>query len=66
MKQYNEHDIRFAIDEVGEDVSIRRAAKNWNIPFTTLQNRLQGTQTHRQAAESQQKLPPELETKLAN
>jgi len=28
MKQYNEHDIRFAVDEVGEGVSIRRVAKN--------------------------------------
>jgi len=65
MKPYTEHDIMFAIDEIGRGVSIRRAAKNWNIPYYTLRCRLQGTQTHQQAAELQQKLLPELETKLA-
>ena len=65
MKSYTEHDIKFAIEETIGGVSIRTTAKNWNIPHNTLRNRIKGSQTHRQAAESQQKLPPELETKLA-
>ena len=64
MKSYTEYDIAFAIDETIEGVSIRIAAKNWNIPYNTLRNRIKGYQTHRQAAESQQRLPLELETKL--
>ena len=43
MKSYTEFDIEFAIEEVLEGVSIRTAAKNWNILYNTLRNRIKGS-----------------------
>jgi DNA-binding protein Fis len=56
MPKYTEADLLAAIKDVGRGVSQRRAAEVWGIPRQTLEHRLQGTESHRNAAEPAQRL----------
>ena len=60
-KSYTEFDIRQALDEVANGKSMRKAALEWGIPRTTLQQRLNNTTDHYSAAEYLQRLPTVLE-----
>ncbi|KAF4921140.1 Jerky protein-like protein-like [Colletotrichum fructicola] len=66
MVEYIEFEINRAIDAVTSGSSIRQASKIYGIPFTTLQNRLSGTQKRRDAFEDLQRLSASQEAKLAS
>jgi hypothetical protein len=66
MHQYTEHDLREALSDVRNGNSLRKASREWGVPFTTLQNRNQGSESHTLAAENQQRLSSSQEEHLSN
>lgn len=66
MAQYTEDDIAAAIQDVRNGKPIRRAAKDWGVPKTTLIDRLSGRESSREAAISQQRLSPVQEKHLTD
>ena len=56
MHQYTEQDLLAALNDVRNRKSLRLASREWGVPFSTLQNRNQGSENHTFAAESQQRL----------
>ena len=56
MPQYTEDDTAYAIIDVTNSKSIKLAAKEWGIPKSSLQGRIQGSEKHSIAAENQQRL----------
>ncbi len=65
MKSYTENELEIAVTAIGLDRSIRRVASEWGIPRNTLQARLQGRRSHREAAEQFQRLSYVQENKIA-
>ena len=56
-KAYTEEDLQAVISEVEySTVSVLKAVKRWGVPRRTLQHRLAGTMSHRDAAETQIRL----------
>lgn len=64
MPNYTENTLRAAIDAVNSGTSIRRAAKDYGIPLTTLHNRLAGREPRKTAYTFRQKLSPVQEAQL--
>ena len=65
MKQYCEEDILSALEAIQNGQSLRKAALEWGIPRTTLQNRFHGTQPRDTAFSQYQRLSPTQEKDLA-
>src|SRR5512146_2160390 len=67
MPRYTEDDLQAAISAVNDGTSIRRAATQWGVPFSTLRNRIKSG--HRPKGEYEalalQKLSPTQEDHLA-
>jgi hypothetical protein len=61
-----EDDLSHALQAVLDGQSIRRAALDWGIPRTTLQNWLYGHEPRRQVYASAQRLSPEQEKHLSS
>lgn len=66
MNRYTKYNLTQALEAVANGQSARKAALDWGIPKSTLQNRLYGHESHQQAAESQQRLSPVQEGHLTN
>ena len=66
MARYTEDDIAQAIKDTTNGKSLRLAAQEWGVPYTTLQNRIEGHENHSNVAESQQRLSRVQEDHLAN
>jgi hypothetical protein len=66
MPRYTEDDILQAIQDVLNGISVKRASTKWGIPRSTLQLRILGGETHKKAAENQQKLSKSQGNHLAN
>jgi len=65
MPSYTENALTAAIDAVNTGTPIRRAIRDYDIPFTTLHHRLAGRQSKTTAHTFQQKLSPIQESRLA-
>jgi transposase-like protein len=68
MARYTEDDLQEAFDSIQSNgISIRQAAKDWGVPFSTLRDRMTGAQPKGQY-ESQvlQKISIQQEQYLAN
>ncbi|CCF45332.1 transposase, partial [Colletotrichum higginsianum] len=65
MAQYTEYEVNQAIQAVSDGQSLRKAAREYGIPITTLHNRLTGTQARAAAFSDLQRLSPDQEAKLA-
>ena len=58
-KAYTEEDLQAATSEVEcSTANVSEAARRWRVPRRTLQHRLAGTMSHRDAAETQMRLTP--------
>jgi len=66
MIVWTEIDIRTACDDVRKGVKIRKAAKKYLIPYTTLHGRINSTLPHVVAHQDQQKLSMPQEDLLAD
>ena len=66
MPQYTEDDVSSALDDIMNGKFLRQAAKDWGVPPSTLQSRINGTENHSKAAESQQRLSRAQENHLAD
>jgi hypothetical protein len=64
MPQYSEQDLLAALSDIRNGKSLRLASREWGVPFSTLRNRIQGSESHAIAAESQQKLSKSQEDHL--
>jgi 4-hydroxybenzoate polyprenyltransferase len=56
MHQYTEQDLLTALSDVRNGKSLKLASREWGVPFSTLRDRNQGSESHTFAAESQQRL----------
>ena len=56
MPRYTEDDLAQAIEDIANGKFVRRAAREWGIPYGTLRDRIEGSENHSSAAESQQRL----------
>ncbi|KAK6206671.1 transposase [Colletotrichum tabaci] len=65
MSQYTEDEVNQALEAISNGQSIRKAAQQYGVPRTTLQHRLQGTQTRASAFSDLQRLTVSQEAKLA-
>src|SRR6266699_61634 len=65
MPSYTENTLAAAIDAVNAGTPLRRAARDYGIPLTTLHHRLGGRQSKPIAHTFQQKLSPVQESRLA-
>ena len=65
MHQYTEQDLLAALSDVRNGKSLRLASREWGVPFTTLQNRNQGSESYALAAESKQRLSKTQEEHLS-
>lgn len=66
MPPYSEADLSLALEAIANGQSVRKAAIDWGIPRSTLRSRILGHESHRQAAEDQQRLSPVQEGHLAS
>ncbi|KZL83911.1 pyridine nucleotide-disulfide oxidoreductase family protein [Colletotrichum incanum] len=66
MVQYTEHEINLALEAIGNDQSVKKAAYKYGIPRTTLQLRLYGSQRRAAAFADLQRLSVSQEAKLAS
>ena len=68
MPSYTEEDVTNALDALvnGEYKSLRQAALVFQIPYSTLQNRLRKRKSRKESHVSQQILTPIEETTLEN
>ena len=64
MTNYTEAEISQALESILNGQSIKTAAKEWGIPRSTLQRRIQGAQSRASIAASRQKLSPTQESHL--
>ena len=65
IKPYAEIDVHNAIMAVRDGMSVKRAARTWHIPRSTLQSRLAGCQSHKVAADPIRVLSNHQEDQLA-
>ena len=56
MPRYTKDDLAQALNDVANKKPIREAAREWGIPYPTLRMRTKGSESHSNAAESQQRL----------
>ncbi|KAI7909099.1 transposase [Pyricularia oryzae] len=66
MKQYTESQLASAINDVNNGQPIAKASRKWGIPRSTLQGRLKGSRSHKNAKHPFQKLSSEQEKHLAD
>lgn len=66
MPHYNESDIANALNALQSGVSLRKAAKDWGIPLSTLHDRFKGSTSIRKAMQHTQRLSADQESSLAN
>ena len=66
MPSYTEDHITQALEAITQGQSIKKAALEWGVPRSTLQNRMRGTQSRDVAFSDQQRLSPTDENHLAN
>lgn len=66
MPNYTPEDLQLALTDVQNGLSMRKAANRNKVPYSTLRDRLCGTESHTVAAESQQRLSKVLERKLCD
>ena len=64
MTDYTEAEISQAFGSILKGKFIKTAAKEWGIPRSTLQRRIQGAQSRASIAVSRQKLSPTQESHL--
>ena len=65
MAPYTEEDLNEALNAVAGGQSIRKAALDWGVPRTTLQDRVTGAEPRQEAAQGLQRLSPVQEGHLA-
>ena len=63
---YTQQDLDRAIEAIAGGQSIRKAATNWGIPRSTLQDRIHGTESRQETFEGQQRLSAVQEARLAS
>ena len=56
MYQYTEQDLLAALADVRNGKPLRQASREWGVPFSTLRDNNEGSESHAVAAESQQRL----------
>ena len=64
MAKYTENDLQNALADIRGGMSAARAARVWNVPRTTLGNRLHGTEPMKVAKAHSQRLSPSQEEGL--
>ncbi|OHW89549.1 hypothetical protein CSPAE12_11868 [Colletotrichum incanum] len=65
MKQYTEFELQQALADVADGHPIRQAARNWGIPYQSLQHRFHGRQSRNLAWADYQRLSQAQEASLA-
>jgi hypothetical protein len=66
MPRYTKGDLARAIKNVANGKAMTVAAPEWSIPYSTLQDRIQGSENYSNVAESQRNLSRGQEGHLAN
>jgi predicted transcriptional regulator len=66
MPRYTESDLQNALDALQAGSSLRKASKDWNIPLSTLYDRVNGSTSRRDANQHNQRLSETQETSLAS
>ncbi|KZL64049.1 hypothetical protein CI238_04498 [Colletotrichum incanum] len=66
MVEYTEIEIAQALIAIADGLSIRTAAQQWGIPFSTVRYRIKGIQPRALAFAGQQRLSPIQEKHLAD
>lgn len=66
VKRYSEEELQNALNDIKLDTSIRQAAKKFNVPFTTLLSRHNGTYSGKIRKGPATVLSNEEETELVN
>ena len=64
--EYTEFDVQCALTEIANGKSLRKAALEWGVPRSTLQDRNKATLPHVEAASHLQRLPTVIENRLTN
>jgi 4-hydroxybenzoate polyprenyltransferase len=64
MARYTEYDLGQAIIDVTKGQSLRKTARHWGVPLTTLHSRLHGQESRSEAAIPKQRLSPAQEKRL--
>jgi hypothetical protein len=64
--EYTESDVQCALAEIANGKSLRKAAVEWGVPRSTLQDRNATTLPHLEAASHLQRLPTVMENQLTN
>jgi hypothetical protein len=64
--EYTESDVQSALREIENGKSIRKAALEWGVPRSTLQDRNATTLPHQEAASYLQRLPTVVENRLTD
>src|SRR5438034_4403498 len=62
--KYTESDLQYALNDINNGVSARKASLKWGVPRSTLQGRTYGQLSHLEAAEPSQKLSRVQEERL--
>ena len=66
MSKYTQDDMARAIEDVVNSKPVKAAMRDQGVPYTTLRERIRGSETHSIIAESQQRLLKAQEDHLAN
>lgn len=66
MTKYTEITISAALQAIFDGLSVRKAAVQYGIPYTTLRDRTKGARPYKQAAEHLQQLSRRQEDDLAS
>ena len=64
--EYTESDVQYALTEIANGKSLRKAALEWGVSRSTLQDRNATTLLHVEAASHLQRLPTVMENRLTN
>lgn len=49
--KYTEDDLQYALNDIKNGAKVRQASIKWGIPRSTLQNRIYGHLSHKEAAQ---------------
>ena len=63
---YTEDDIQRALADVGNGRSVRKACLDWGVPRGTIQDRIKGSVSRKEASEPFQRLSPVQEQRLTD
>lgn len=66
MPKYTEYELKRALDQAITTGNVRKAAKDWVVPRSTIQDRLSGRNTRKRAHWHRQRLSPSQEKHLAD